>query len=149
MANNRIFVVDDGTVELTITNNFKQEICKIHIRPADLSIIDRFNELTEGFADIVEPLKDLHLNNDGTTEVDSEWAKVKEIEKNLIDRLNSVFDSKDIGNLFAKRNAFSTVGGEFYIEKVIEMLGNVVNQEMEAESNKMQKRLEKYTKDLK
>lgn len=148
MANN-IFILDDGTQELTITNSFKQEICKIHIRPADLSIVDRFNELTDGFAETIEPLKDLHVKNDGTSDIDEEWAKLKEIEKNLIDKLNSVFDSDDIGNLFAKRNAFSTVGGEFYVEKVIEMLGKVVNQGMEAETSKMQKRLDKYTKDLK
>lgn len=147
MANN-IFVLEDGTKELTIVNKYKQEICKIHIRPGDLSILDRYNELTEGFSDIVAPLSGIELNNDGTSDMEG-WQKVKEIEQELIDRLNTVFDSNDIGNIFKNRNAFSSIDGKFYVEHVIEMLGKVALDEMEAENVKVQKRVDKYTKDLK
>lgn len=144
-----IFTLNDGTKELTIQNNFGEVICNIHIRPGDISIVDRYKELTNGFDAIIAPLKDVKLNNDGTSDSDEEWAKIKGVEKNLIDRLNTVFDSKDIGNLFEKRNAFSTIGGRFYVENVMDMLGQVVAQEMEEESAKVEQRISKYTKDLK
>ena len=148
MANN-IFVLDDGTKELTIVNTFNEEICKIHIRPGDLSILDRFNELRDDFGELVAPLRDVEIKNDGTSDSIEGWETIKEVEQGLIDKLNTVFDSKDIGNIFAKRNAFSTTGGEFYVEKVIAMLGDVVAAEMKAENAKVMKRLDKYTKDLK
>ena len=148
MANN-LFVLDDGTKEITIENPFHEEICKIHIRPGDLSIIDRYNELTDRFGDIVAPLANVDLKNDGTSETVEGWDTVKKVENDLIERLNRVFDSRDIGNIFKNRNAFSTVGGEFYVERVISMLGDVVQSEMAEENKKVQKRLNKYTNDLK
>ena len=148
MAKN-VFVIEDGTKELTIENSFHEEICKIHIRPGDFSIIDRFTAMQNDFKNITAPLEGVELSTDGTAEGTEGWEKVKEVEKNLIDRLNQVFDSKDIGNLFVNRNAFSVIGGEYYAERVMTMLGEVVAAEMEEESKRVKKRLDKYTADLK
>lgn len=147
MADN-IFVLDDGTKEITINNKFGEEICKIHIRSGDISILDRYNEFTKDISEIVAPLQNVKLNNDGTSAFDDDWKVIKEVEKQIIDRINSIFDTKDAGKLFEKRNAFSTVGGAFYVEKVIDMLGTVVAQDIEQESKNAQKRIEKYMKDV-
>lgn len=147
MANN-IFTLDDGTKELSINNIFGEEICKIHVRTSDISIIDRYNTLLNDFDKIVEPLTNVSLKSDGTSSFDDDWAVIKGVEQELIDKLNAIFDTKDIGNLFEKRNAFSTVDGVFYVEKVIEMLGNVVSDAISEEAEKTKKRVDKYTKDV-
>ena len=146
--NNNIFVLDDGTREILVTNKFGEEICKIHIRGGDLSILDRYKELMDDFDKIVEPLSNIKLQNDGTTSFDDDWAVVKQVQSDLIDRINALFDMKDAGKLFEKRNAFSTVGGVFYAERVLNMLGEIVGREIEEESKKSAKRIEKYTKDV-
>jgi len=143
-----VFVIDDGTKEISINNKFGEEICKIHIRGGDIGILGRYNELLTDFDKLVEPLSTVTLKDDGTSSFEEDWAIVKKVESELIDRINKVFDTKDAGNLFTTRNAFSTINGEFYVEKVIEMLGNIVAQEMQTESQKSQKRLSKYTKDV-
>lgn len=149
MADKNIFVLDDGTKEITIVNKYQEEICKIHIRGGDLSILDRYQKLTNDFDTIVAPLASVQLKNDGTTSFDDDWKTVKAVEQELIERINQIFDTTDAGKLFEKRNAFSSVDGEFYVEKVISMLGDIVAKEMSREAEKAQKRIDKYTKDIK
>ena len=148
MAENRSFILDDGTKELTITNAFGEEICKLHVRTGDISIVDRYNEFTKGFDKIIEPLSNVTIKQDGTSSFESDWEVIKSVEKELIDKLNNIFDTRDIGLLFERRNAFSTIDGVFYVEKVIQMLGQVVSDAIEDEAKKAQKRVDKYTKDI-
>ena len=148
MADKYNFQIDDGTKEYTFTNKFGQEIGVMHFRGGDIGIVDRYNSLLGDFSDIVKPLADVEIKDDGTSSFDDDWAVIKGVEKELIGRINAIFDSTDAENLFKTRNAFSTINGEFYVEKVISALGNVVAQEMEEESNKARKRLSKYTKDI-
>ena len=142
------FEIDDGTKCYSFYNRFKQPIGEMHFRGGDIGIIDRYNSLLNDFDKIVEPLRNVKLQDDGTSSFDDDWAIIKEVEKELIGRINAIFDSEDAENLFKTRNAFSTINGEFYVEKVITALGNVVAQEMEEESNKAKKRFGKYTKDV-
>lgn len=145
---NKVFTLDDGTEELTINNSFGEEICKLHIRTGDIGIVDRYNAFVNDFDKIVAPLQDVSMKTDGTSSFDDDWAKIKSVEQELIERLNKIFDSRDIGNLFETRNAFSTIDGVFYAEKVIDMLGNVVTDAISEEAEKTQKRVSKYTKDV-
>lgn len=149
MADNKnTFILDDGTKEITINNQFGQEIAKVHIRTGDIGIYDRYNKFIDKFDEIIKPLATISLKSDGTASFDDDWGVIKNVESELIGNLNSIFDSKDIGNLFENRNAFSTIGGVFYIENVINMLGELVSQEMTSEVQKAQKRVSKYTKDI-
>ena len=147
MANNT-FVLDDGTKEITFNNQFGEEICKIHIRSGDISIIDRYQKLVDDFDDIVAPLSGVKLRNDGTSTFEDEWKVIKEVEQKIIERINAVFDTKDAGNLFTQRNAFSTINGEFYVEKVLVALGNVVSEEIKHESELAQARMGKWLSDI-
>lgn len=147
MANN-MFILDDGTRELTINNKYGQEICKLHVRTGDIGIIDRYNGLLKDFDKIIEPISKVNMKSDGTSSFEEDWEIIKSVEKELIDRLNIMFDTQDISKLFETRNAFSTIDGTFYVEKVIEMLGNVVSEAIAKETERTQQRISKYTKDI-
>ena len=146
--NKNAFIIDDGTKEITFNNQFGEEICKIHIRSGDISIIDRYQELMKDFDKIVAPLSNVELRNDGSSSFDDDWKVIKGVEKDIIDRINAIFDTKDAGRLFEQRNAFSTIGGEFYVEKVLTALGDVVSKEIAHESELAQKRINKYMKGI-
>lgn len=150
MANEKksMFVLDDGTKEVSFCNQYGQEIGKIHIRSGDISILDRYDELLKDFEKLTAPLKEVELRNDGTSSFDKDWEIIKGVEQEFIKRINAVFDMEDGANLFKNRNAFSTINGHFYIENVIMALGEVVSQEIAHESELAQKRVEKYTKDI-
>jgi len=148
MADKYTFTLDDGSREYAFVNKFGEPIGTMHFRGGDISILERYNSLLTDFDKIVAPLSEVSMKDDGTSSVEADWEKIKEVEKALIERINAIFDSHDAENLFKNRNAFSTINGSFYVEKVIEALGNVVAQEMSEEQTKAKKRLEKYTKDI-
>ena len=143
-----IGVVDDGTREVPLVNKFGKTICKIYFRPADLSLFDRYKAFMKDFEKVVEPLKNVSINSDGTASIDSEFEVLKEVERNLKNRLNVMFDMDEADEIFAKRNPFSSVGGEFFCTRVISAMGSVIEQAIREEAQLSQARIEKYLPDM-
>jgi len=141
-------IIDDGTREIPLVNKFGKLICKIYIRPADLSILDRYNQLTADFSSIVEPLKKLDIKNDGTAAFDADWQVLKSVEAELKQRINALFDMDEADEIFAKRNPFSSVGGKFFCESVIEVIGGIIVEAVEDEMALSKSRTDKYLSDM-
>ena len=141
-------IVDDGTREIPLVNQFGKLICNIYIRPGDLSILDRYQQLTDDFASMVEPLKNINVKNDGTVTFEEEWAVMKSVEAELKRRINVVFDMDEADDIFAKRNPFSSVNGKFFCENVIEAIGGLIADTVEAEVKLSKQRVDKYLSDI-
>lgn len=148
-TNNNVFVIDDGTKPIVLQNQFGQEIATLYIRVSDIGIVDRYNAMAKELEKAIIPLKDIALNNDGTATFEKDWAILKQVEGEIIDRINSLFDITNAADIFKTRNAFSSIGGEFFVEKVLAGIGNIISKGIEAEAKKAQKRTNKYTEDLK
>lgn len=144
MAKSLNVVVDDGTREVVLTNTFGKEICKVYFRPADFSILDRYRKLMNDFEDIVKPLSELDIQRDGTATVEEEWPVLKGVETELKKRLNELFDMEEADAIFATRNPFSSVGGQFFAQRVLEALGGVIEQTMAEEVDASRRRTDKY-----
>lgn len=140
-------VVDDGTREIPLVNKFGKLICNVYIRPADFSIIDRYNALMGDFEKIVQPLEDLSLKNDGTAAFDADWAVLKSVEADLKKKIDELFDMEEADAIFSTRNPFSSVGGEFFCLRVLQSLEGVIATAVEEEAALSQKRMSKYLHD--
>lgn len=145
---NNIIVIDDGTRELVLKNQFGAVICKLHIRTSDLSLMDRYSALMNDLGNVVEPLSHIGLNADGTAEFDAEWATIKQVEAELMKRLSTLFDTDEINAIFAHRHMFSSIGGEFFVEKVLNALGGVISEAIKEETELSQRRMSKYLDDV-
>lgn len=141
-------VIDDGTKEIPLVNKFGKLICNIYIRPADYSILDRYDTLRADFGTIIEPLKRLNIQNDGTAAFDEEWAALKEVEEQLKHRIDALFDMEEADDIFARRNPFSSVNGKFFCESVIEAIGNIIAEAVADEMELSKKRTDKYLADI-
>lgn len=141
-------VIDDGTKEITLVNKYGELICKVHIRPSDLSIIDRYKDFEKDFDKIVEPLKSLDIKNDGTALFEKDWNILKSVETTLVQRINNLFDIDNAVEIFAKRNPFSSVGGEFFCAKVLHVLEDLVVKAINEEAQLSNERTAKYLSDL-
>lgn len=141
-------VIDDGTREIPLVNKFGKLICNIYIRPADLSILDRYKELTTDFNDIIEPLKNLDIEKDGTAAFDADWQVLKSVETELKRRINVLFDMDEADDIFAKRNPFSSAGGKFFCANVIEAIGSIIAEAVEDEMELSKRRTDKYLSDI-
>lgn len=134
--------IDDGTKEYTIVNQYGKEICKIHFRPADLSLLDRYNAVSAEMVNALEPLREISLKADGTT--DESLDALKKAEETVIGKINELFDSDDAADIFKTRRAFSTVGGRFFCEVVLAAIGDVIAAEFEKEAQATRDRIGKY-----
>lgn len=135
--------IDDGTKEYRIVNQYGKEICKVHFRPADLSLLDRYNAISESLPEVLAPLQEIALKSDGTTSDDG-WDALKRAEEAVVAKFNELLDTDDIAGVFAQRRAFSTVGGRFFCEIVLLAIGEVVSEEFEKEAKATSARLGKY-----
>ena len=142
-------VIDDGTKAIPIENKFGKKICTIYVRPGDLSIIDRYNEVIKTLPGIFEPLKEMDIKNDGTAKLDDDWEKLKQVEEALYQQLNFLFDMNETDEIFAKRNPFSSVNGRYFCEIIIKLLGDIISEGITEEVAKTQRRTQKYLDDLK
>lgn len=141
-------VIDDGTREVPIVNKFGKLVCNVYFRPADLSIIDRYNNMIKSFDGIVKPLETLEIRNDGTAAFEKDWEILKKVELDLKQKFDELFDMEEADEIFAKRNPFSSVHGHFFAEVVLTALGEVINKAIDEESKLSAQRTDKYLSDL-
>ena len=141
-------VVDDGSVRVPIKNTFGDEIGVFYFRPTDVGIIDRYNEIAQDFDKITEPLEAADIAPDGTAADLSDEVSVEalhEAEKRLYAAIDRLFDGEMSKAFFGHMHPFSPVGGKFYCETAIEAVGSFISAQFETETNKITKRIEKYT----
>ena len=138
--------IDDGTKEYKIENNSGKEICRIHFRPADLALMDRFENISATLGDVLEPLKEIGLMTDGTPEDQTAqgWETLKKAEAEVIRKFNELFDTDDLGEAFKTRSAFSSIGGKFFCEVLLDAIGGVIAEEFAKEAEATRARIEKY-----
>lgn len=132
--NEEIIVLDDGLQRVSIRNLDGEEIGVFKFRPTDFGIINRYNETISKLEEIFEPL-------DGD-ESDEAFQKA---EKRLYEALNYVFGGNMAEAFFGSVSPFSPVKGRFYCEQAIEVIGQYISKQFDAEVKKIKKRVSKYT----
>ena len=144
-----VFAVDDGTKEVTLVNPFGKVICRIHFRTGELSILDRFNALTADLPSIVEPLEHVDMTPDGNAvNPDEGWAVIKKVENSIKQRINALLDMDEADEIFKTRSPFSSVGGVFFVERVLTALGDAIAAQIKEEAALSQARIAKYVDDV-
>lgn len=140
--------IDDGLRRVSIENMAGQEVGVFYFRPTDVGIIGRYDKLIGQFDEILKPLEDANLNREGEAADPADEATSKAIAV-ATDKLNALLDELFDGNFseafFGKINPFSPVGGRFYCEAAIEMVGKYIEKEFGAEAVKMNDHISKYT----
>lgn len=139
-----IIQIDDGTREYEIQNNYGEIICVLHFRPGDLALADRWQRMQKSFVEALKPLENIGVNADGTAKEDADVEALREADSNLRAALSELLDSKDVGGIFQTRNPFSSVGGRFFCENVIDMLNSIIENVLDEEAEASRKRTAKY-----
>lgn len=141
-------VIDDGSERVPIKNQFGDEIGVFYFRPTDVGIIDRYNKVAKDFDTITEPLENADISPDGGASdiSDEESVKaLKEAENRLYAAVDYLFDGKMSQAFFGHMHPFSPIGGRFYCEIAIESVGRLISARFGSETEKIEKRIEKYT----
>lgn len=139
-------VVDDGTEEIPIFNKSHQEVGKITFVPTDLNIIDRFNETVGKIESIAGRLEKASISADGEGETGSDDEILKNVEKELFEKVNYILGGDFAEAFFGKVNPFSpTKSGKFYFENALNSLGVFINNRFNKSINAMNDKVVQYT----
>lgn len=142
--NNEI-IIDDGLEEVKVKNKFGEEIGKFYFRPTDIGILTRYREAVDTFDEITKPLEEANIGTSGEGETDKDEKAIAEAQHILFDKFNYIFGGNFAEAFFGSINPFSPVGGKFYCEQAIEMVGKYISNRFEKEAKASQKRVSKYT----
>lgn len=138
-------VVDDGSRRVPIRNKEGEEIGVFYFRPTDLGIVDRFNAAIEKLDDIMKPVENAPVREDGSPDDPDDMEAFKEAERRLYEICDYIFDGNMSAAFFGKMAPFSPVNGAFYCENAIEAVGNFISGQFDEETRKLTKRMAKYT----
>jgi len=142
-------VVDDGSRRVPIMNKSGEEIGAFTFHPADLGIIERYNDMANGFDTIVAPLQALEAAEDAELALtDPKYIDaLGEASRRLYDAVNVLLGSDDAAEaFFGRMNPFSPVDGDFYCTGVLNALGTYIGRVFEAETAKFSAKAQKYMK---
>ena len=138
-------VVDDGSVEVPIKNTLGEEIGKFRFRPTDFNLVKRFNEISGQFGDVVKPLTEADIDANGVGTDEESIKLLNEAEEKLFELVDYLFDGNAAEAFFGKMHAFSPVGGKFYCENVLNVVGDFIASKFDAETKKVSARVDRYT----
>lgn len=138
-------VVDDGSVKVPIKNKMGDEIGVFYFRPTDIGIISRFNEASDRFSKVVEPLNEVNINPDGTADDEAGMRAIEEATTRLYDLCNYLFGGNMAEAFFGTMKPFSPINGSFYCENALNAAAHYVGMAFDKEVKKVNARVEKYT----
>ena len=138
-------VVDDGSITVPIKNTIGEAVGEFKFRPTDFNIVKRYNEISDKFADVIKPLVEANITANGEGADEDSIKILNEVEANLFDLVDYLFDGNAAEAFFGKMHAFSPVDGKFYCENVLNAVGEFISRKFDAEIKKMNARIDKYT----
>ena len=135
-------IVDDGSVRKPIVNKWGDEVGEFFLRPSDMGILERFAAVQEKAAQIMNPLEGLNETSDDKTIAEAlETARV-EIYK-LMDELLGYEGAA--ARLFGPVHPCTVVGGRYYMEQIMELVGGEIARALNAEAEAFAANVKKYT----
>ena len=143
---------DDGYKEFMINDDPNRVI---RFNPSDYGIIERFNTARKDILNEIEKLqKDFDIKPDGTPDVpDDELEEAAEmmskVRKLICDKVDYIFGNPVSEIAFGNQSPLSSIKGIPLFERFIRAAQPYIEEEVKKEQQASQKRVEKYTKQVK
>jgi len=140
---------DDGYKEFMINDDPNKVI---RFDPADFGIIERFNNALKNIEKATETIKnDIDINPQGEplSELEEAAEAVAKVNKLIKDQIDYIFDSPVSDMVFGNKSPLALVKGVPLFERFIMAAKEVIEKEVKKEMEASQKRIEKYTKQVK
>jgi hypothetical protein len=93
---------------------------------------------------------DVELNNDGSAkdETDEVAEQLTSVRNIIYEQINYIFNADVSTTVFGNQSPISSVKGKFLFEGFIEAAGSIIEDAIKKEQVASQKRIEKYTKQV-
>jgi len=143
---------DEGYKEFCINDDPNRVI---RFNPSDYGIIERFNKARkEILAEMEKIQKDFDLKPDGSPDVPEDELEetagiIEKVRKLICDKIDYIFGSPVSEVAFGKQSPLSSVKGVPLFERFIQAAQPIIEEEVRKEQKASQKRVSKYTKQVK
>lgn len=139
--------IDDGLKEFTI-NGDKNRV--IRFNPADLNLLDRLDQAEKTITKTQEELeKDIKLDASGKPERKEDIEFIRKVNKLIKDQIDFIFDAEVAEVVFGNQSPLSSVKGRPFFERFFDTIKPVLEKEIIAEREASEKRMSKYTSQVK
>lgn len=128
--------INDGLKVYDIANQDGKVIGQFKINPTDGKIVERYETSLKK----LNGLKQKYKNSD------NDLKAFIELQKTVENEFVYIVGNDSVKVFFEVMGAFSLQDGQFYFEKVIEIIGGILNEEGEKHKKAMKKRIDKYAK---
>lgn len=126
-------IIDDGIKVYNIKNLRGKMLGTFEFRPADTNIVNRYEEVVDFF------------NNLSIPESENAEETVKEIEKQVVEKMDYLIGGDSKESFFSIMGAFSVLAsGELFFENVLGAVAKVIEREFSVRTKKLQRRMNKY-----
>lgn len=140
---------DDGYKEFMINDDPNKVI---RFDPADVGIIERFNTAIKNIEKARQELtSDIEIDSKGDPidDLESSAEAVAKVRKLINEQIDYIFDSPVSEMVFGNRSPLALAKGVPLFERFIMAAQEVIEKEIKEEMKASQKRVEKYTKQVK
>jgi len=140
---------DDGYKEFMINDDPNKVI---RFDPTDFAIIERFNNAMKNIEKATENLEnDVNIDSKGEplSELEEAAEAVAKVNKLIKEQIDYIFDSPVSEMVFGNKSPLALVKGVPLFERFIMAAKEVIEKEVKKEMEASQKRIEKYTKQVK
>ena len=132
-------VIDDGRKTYEIVNLDGDKIGEIHFNPSDANMVSKYNEIVDALDAYFEKYR-------GAAAVEQD--DFVEAQKEIVDKFDAFLGGDASKMLFSICGPFTPMeDGELYLQKVIEVIGAVIEKETKKRMKKVDAKMDKYLKD--
>lgn len=145
-------IIDDGLKEFTINGDSNRVI---RFNPADLNLLERFDQAEKVIEEEQKKLQDdIKLKASGEPVEEQEDFEesievISKVNKLIKDQIDFIFDSDVSDVVFGNQSPMSTVKGKPLFERVFDAIRPVLEKEITKEMKASEKRINKYTDQIK
>ena len=134
-----VIKINDGYKTYDIVNQDDKLLGQFSFNPSDTNIIKRH-------AEVVEALEKLELDISAKEAEKGLYEALKEVEAVVYEKINYLLDADVAEKFFSIMGPFSPLAsGQFFIETVIDAIGQAINAETGERVKKINSKIKKHT----
>ena len=134
-----VIKINDGYKTYDIVNQDDKLLGQFSFNPSDTNIIKRH-------AEVVEALEKLELDISAKEDENGLYEALKEVEAVVYEKINYLLDADVAEKFFSIMGPFSPLAsGQFFIETVIDAIGQAINAETGERVKKINSKIKKHT----
>lgn len=134
-----VIKINDGYKTYDIVNQDDKLLGQFSFNPSDTNIIKRH-------AEVVEALEKLELDISVKENEKGLYEALKEVEAVVYEKINYLLDADVAEKFFSIMGPFSPLAsGQFFIETVIDAIGQAINAETGERVKKINSKIKKHT----